>query len=136
MYLFVQWWATWYPGAEPGGGGYIVQRMASCKDERHSLLATLWFQVAHYCVRPWPWLIIVVRGAGDVPGTAHRPRTPASAFPMVMRDLLPPGLRGLLLVAFFAAFMSTLGTQMNWGASYLVSDFYKRFIAPEADDRH
>ena len=66
IYLFVQWWATWYPGAEPGGGGYIVQRMASCKDERHALLATLWYQVAHYCVRPWPWLLVAFVALGDV----------------------------------------------------------------------
>lgn len=133
--LFVQWWASWYPGAEPGGGGYVVQRMASCKDEKHALLATLWFQVAHYCIRPWPWLMIAfvalamypdLRGAED----------PSVGFPMVMRDLAPVGLRGLILAAFFAAFMSTISTQMNWGASYLVSDFYRRFVRPEADHTH
>jgi Na+/proline symporter len=133
--LFVQWWASWYPGAEPGGGGYIVQRMASAKDEKNSVLATLWFQIAHYCVRPWPWLLVAfaalamypdLRAAGD----------PGAGFPMVMRDLAPVGLRGLLLVAFFAAFMSTISTQLNWGASYLVNDFYKRFVRPSASDRH
>ena len=135
LMLFVQWWATWYPGAEPGGGGYVVQRMASCKDERHSLLATLWFQVAHYCVRPWPWLMISFVALALYPDL----RTlddPGVGFPMVIRDLAPAGLRGLMLVAFFAAFMSTISTQMNWGASYLVNDLYKRFIVPGASDRH
>jgi SSS family transporter len=133
--LFVQWWASWYPGAEPGGGGYIVQRMASAKDERHSVLATLWFQIAHYCVRPWPWLLVAFAALAmypDLRGASN----PDAGFPMVMRDLAPVGLRGLLLVAFFAAFMSTISTQMNWGASYLVNDFYKRFVRPEASERH
>lgn len=131
IYLFVIWWASWYPGAEPGGGGYVVQRMASCKDERHSLLATLWFQVAHYCVRPWPWLIVAFAAIAKYPELLAS-EDPGVGFPRLMRDLLPAGLRGLLLVAFFAAFMSTLSTQVNWGASYLVSDFYNRFIKPDA----
>ncbi|MEJ2678356.1 MAG: sodium:proline symporter, partial [Gemmatimonadota bacterium] len=133
--LFIQWWATWYPGAEPGGGGYIVQRMASCKDERHSLLATLWFQIAHYCVRPWPWLMIAFVALAMYPDLRSM-ADPGVGFPMVIRDLAPAGVRGLVLVAFFAAFMSTISTQMNWGASYLVSDFYHRFIRPDASDRH
>jgi len=141
IYLFVLWWASWYPGAEPGGGGYVVQRMASCKDEKHSLLATLWFQVAHYCVRPWPWLLISFGAVAMYPQLranwlADPSFDPSVGFPLMMRDYLPMGLRGLLLVAFFAAFMSTLSTQINWGASYLVSDFYKRFVRPDADDRH
>jgi Na+/proline symporter len=141
IYLFVLWWASWYPGAEPGGGGYVVQRMASCKDEKHSLLATLWFQVAHYCVRPWPWLLIAFVAVAKYPELrtnwlADPSFDPGAGFPMMMRDLLPAGLRGLLLVAFFAAFMSTLSTQINWGASYLVSDFYRRFIRPDATDKH
>lgn len=134
-YLFVQWWASWYPGAEPGGGGYIVQRMASAKDEKHSMLATLWFQIAHYCVRPWPWIIVAFSALAMYPGLGASDN-PGAGFPMVIRDLAPAGVRGLLLVAFFAAFMSTISTQLNWGASYLVSDFYKRFIRPDADDRH
>jgi len=133
--LFVQWWASWYPGAEPGGGGYIVQRMASAKDEKHSVLATLWFQIAHYCVRPWPWLLVAFAALAMYPDLRNA-SDPGAGFPMVMRDLAPVGLRGLLLVAFFAAFMSTISTQMNWGASYLVNDFYKRFLRPDADDRH
>jgi solute:Na+ symporter, SSS family len=141
VYLFVLWWASWYPGAEPGGGGYIVQRMISCRDERHSLLATLWFQVAHYCLRPWPWLMCGLVALVKYPDLktkwlADPSFDPGVGFPMLMRDLLPAGLRGLLLVAFFAAYMSTLSTQINWGASYLVNDFYKRFIRPRADDRH
>jgi len=133
--LFVQWWASWYPGAEPGGGGYVVQRMASAKDERHSVLATLWFQIAHYCVRPWPWLIVAFAALAIYP-ELRTADDPGIGYPSVIRDLAPPGLRGLMLVAFFAAFMSTISTQMNWGASYLVSDFYKRFVRPNADDRH
>ena len=138
--LLVQWWATWYPGAEPGGGGYVVQRMAACKDERHSMLATLWYQVAHYCVRPWPWLIVAFAALAMYPELragelADRSFDSGIGFPMVMRDLSKPGLSGLLIVTFFAAFMSTLSTQMNWGASYLVRDVYQRFIKPQATDR-
>jgi len=140
LLLLVQWWATWYPGAEPGGGGYVVQRMAACKDERHSLLATLWFQIAHYCIRPWPWLIVALAALAMYPELREEEVLDPSfnsgiGFPMVMRDLSPPGLRGLLTVTFFAAFMSTLSTQMNWGASYLVRDVYQRFMHPDADDQ-
>ena len=138
--LLVQWWATWYPGAEPGGGGYIVQRMAACKDERHSMLATLWYQIAHYCIRPWPWLIVAFAALALYPELRTSEIADASfdsgvGFPMVMRDLGKPGLNGLLLVTFFAAFMSTLSTQMNWGASYLVRDVYQRFMKPDATER-
>ncbi|UCC49538.1 MAG: Na+:solute symporter [Gemmatimonadota bacterium] len=133
--LFIQWWASWYPGAEPGGGGYVVQRMASAKDETHSVLATLWFQIAHYCVRPWPWLLVAFAALAMYPDLRDV-ANPDAGFPMVMRDLAPIGLRGLLLVAFFAAFMSTISTQVNWGASYLVSDFYRRFLRADADQRH
>ena len=137
--LLMQWWATWYPGAEPGGGGYVVQRMASCKDERHSVLATLWYAIAHYCVRPWPWLIVAFAALALYPELRVSELADPSfdsgvGFPRVMRELSPPGLRGLLLVTFFAAFMSTISTQMNWGASYLVRDVYQRFMAPDADD--
>ena len=140
LLLLVQWWATWYPGAEPGGGGYIVQRMASCKNERHSLLATLWFQIAHYCVRPWPWLIVALAALAMYPELRQQELVDPSfdsgiGFPRVIRDLSPPGLRGLLAVTFFAAFMSTLSTQINWGASYLVRDVYQRFMRPDASTR-
>ncbi len=137
----MQWWATWYPGAEPGGGGYVVQRMAACKDERHSLLATLWFQLAHYCLRPWPWIMVAFVALAMYPELrqnylADNSFNPDKGYPMVIRDLAPAGLRGLMLVTFFAAFMSTISTQMNWGASYLVRDVYQRFIRRDASDRH
>ena len=144
IFLFVQWWATWYPGAEPGGGGYVVQRMASCKDERHAVWATLWYQIAHYCIRPWPWLLVAFAALAMFPEirelatnaelAAETGRTADAGFAQVMRELSPVGLRGLMLVTFFAAFMSTISTQMNWGASYLVRDFYQRFIEPEASE--
>ena len=133
--LFVQWWASWYPGAEPGGGGFIVQRMASCKDERHAFLASLWFQIAHYCVRPWPWIMISFCALALYPDLRTMD-DPGVGFPMVIRDVAPAGLRGLVLVSFFAAFMSTVSTQMNWGASYLVSDIYARFLRPGSSDHH
>ncbi len=137
--LTMQWWATWYPGAEPGGGGYVVQRMASCKDEKHAILATLWYQVAHYCVRPWPWIIISFAALAIFPTLrsdyiANDNFDPGIGFPMIMRELCTPGLAGMMLVAFFAAFMSTMSTQMNWGASYLVRDFVQPLFMKDADD--
>ena len=131
-YVGVQWWSSWYPGAEPGGGGYIAQRMMSAKDERHSLLATLWFTVAHYCLRPWPWIIVALAALVLYPGLDD----PREGFVLAMRDVLPPGLLGLMIAAFLAAFMSTLSTQLNWGASYLVNDFWRRFVKPNADEKH
>ena len=138
--LTMQWWATWYPGAEPGGGGYVVQRMASCKDERHAILATLWYQIAHYCVRPWPWIIIAFAALAIFPDLrtdyiANSNSDPGVGFPMVMQKLCTPGLAGMMLVAFFAAFMSTMSTQMNWGASYLVRDFVQPLFMADADDQ-
>ncbi len=137
----MQWWATWYPGAEPGGGGYVVQRMAACRNERDSLLATLWFQLAHYCLRPWPWIIVAFVALAIYPELrqnylADHDFKPDVGYPMVIRELAPPGLLGLMLITFFAAFMSTISTQMNWGASYLVRDVYQRFVRPQASDRH
>lgn len=124
--LMVNWWATWFPGAEPGGGGYVVQRMAACRSERDAMLATLWYQVAHYCLRPWPWLIVALAALAFYPelraGYLENGDDPGVGFPMIIRDYCPAGVRGLLLVAFLAAFMSTISTQMNWGASYLVRD--------------
>lgn len=136
VFIGVTWWASWYPGAEPGGGGYVVQRMASCKDEKHSLLATLWFTIAHYGIRPWPWIIVALVAAVKFPQLIAPGADANAGFPMVMSQVLPPGWRGLMLVAFFAAFMSTISTQINWGASYVVNDFYKRFINPAAAPRH
>ena len=131
-YLGVQWWATWYPGADPGGGGYIAQRMMSAKDEKHSLFATLWFTVAHYAIRPWPWIIVALVSVALYPDLP--PEQQGEGFVMVMRDYLPSGLLGLLLAAFLAAYMSTISTQLNWGASYLVNDFYGRFVNRQGSD--
>ena len=126
----VQWWATWYPGAEPGAAVTVVQRMASCKNEGHALKATLWYQIAHYCLRPWPWIIVAFAAIAMYP-SLRTDANPGVGFPMVIRDIAPVGLRGLLMVTFFAAFMSTISTQMNWGASLLVRDIYQRFMRPD-----
>lgn len=132
-FIGVQWWASWYPGAEPGGGGYIAQRMMSAKDERHSLFATLWFTVAHYCVRPWPWILVGLSTLVLYPelGAADK----KLGYVYAMRDFLPTGVRGALVASFFAAYMSTIATQLNWGASYVINDFYKRFFRPAAGEK-
>jgi len=132
VYLSLNWWATWYPGAEPGGGGYVAQRMLSAKDEKHSLLATLWFNIAHYAIRPWPWILVGLTSLILYPGLAD----PETGYIRVMIDYLPPSLRGLMIAAFAAAYMSTIATQLNWGASYLINDFYRRFLKPNATDAH
>lgn len=206
-HMTMQWWASWYPGAEPGGGGYIAQRMMSTKSEKGAVYATMFFQIAHYCIRPWPWIVVglaaitlygdyvkeipdrslqlkverqasrlamppsvilmdddkLARFAASRPavkqalpgikklraelyqaaeGNARLAQSldyladPRKGYVYAMRDFLPVGLRGLLLAAFFAAFMSTISTQLNWGASYLVNDFYKRFIYIGNSDHH
>jgi Na+/proline symporter len=132
VYVAVNWWATWYPGAEPGGGGYVAQRMLSAKDEKHSLLATLWFNIAHYAVRPWPWILVALASLILFPGL----KDPETGYVRVMIDYLPSSLRGLMVAAFAAAFMSTIATQLNWGASYLVNDFYRRFVRRAASEPH
>ncbi|MCX7877449.1 MAG: Na+:solute symporter [Ignavibacteria bacterium] len=126
-FVGIQWWASWYPGAEPGGGGYIAQRIMSAKDEKNSLLATLFFQVAHYCIRPWPWIIVGLCALVLYPGLSADEKE--LGFVKAMNDFLPPGLKGLLLAAFFGAYMSTISTHLNWGTSYFVNDFYRRFIS-------
>jgi SSS family transporter len=131
IFLGVQWWAAWYPGQEPGGGGYVVQRILSAKDERHGLLATLWFTIAHYALRPWPWILVGFVGLIRYPGLAN----PEEGYVRVMVDVLPSPFKGLLLAAFAAAYMSTISTHLNWGASYLVNDVYLRFIRPQASPR-
>ena len=140
VYLGVNWWASWYPGAEPGGGGYIAQRIFSAKNEKHGLLAALWFNVAHYALRPWPWIIVALCSLALYQTAPLNPETgqpdPAFGYVQVMNDLLPGGLRGLLLASFAAAYMSTISTQMNWGASYLINDFYRRFVRPGASEKH
>ncbi len=130
-YLGVQWWSSWYPGAEPGGGGYIAQRMMSAKNEKHSVLATLWFQIAHYALRPWPWIIAAFAALILYPDVADK----GSTYVMLIRDLLPAGLLGLLFAAFLAAYMSTIASQTVWGTSYIVNDLYKPFINKNADER-
>ena len=125
-YIGVQWWSSWYPGAEPGGGGYIAQRIMSAKDEKNAVYATLFFQAAHYCLRPWPWILVGLCSLVLYPELGEADKK--LGFVMAMKDFLPPGLKGLLFVAFLAAYMSTISTQLNWGASYLVNDLYKRFI--------
>ncbi|HXG95278.1 MAG TPA: sodium:solute symporter family protein [Blastocatellia bacterium] len=143
VYLGVNWWASWYPGAEPGGGGYIAQRIFSAKNEKHGVFATLWFNVAHYALRPWPWvivalcsLVLVHNGAFDIINPDTGKPDPGIGYVQLMNHLLPAAFRGLLLASFAAAYMSTISTQMNWGSSYLINDFYRRFVKPKATERH
>ena len=134
VYLFVNWWATWYPGSEPGGGGYVAQRIFCAKNEKHSLLATLWFAIAHYALRPWPWILTALASLVLYPGLAD----PESGFIKTIVDpnVFPPALAGLMIAALAAAYMSTIATQLNWGASYLVNDFYRRFLVKDREDKH
>jgi Na+/proline symporter len=136
VYIAMNWWASWYPGAEPGGGGYVAQRIFSAKNEKHSVLATLWFNVAHYALRPWPWILValvaVVRFKDDPTFAAD----PESGYVRILISDFPVTLRGLMLAAFAAAYMSTIGTQLNWGASYLINDVYRRFMVREKGEKH
>jgi len=142
--LAVQWWSTWYPGSEPGGGGYVAQRMLSTKDESGAVKATLLFNIAHYALRPWPWILIALASLIVFPDLDSL----AAAFPQIneniigndlafpaMLSLLPAGLKGLLLASLIAALMSTISTHLNWGASYVVNDMYGRFIKPDATEK-
>lgn len=142
--LAVQWWASWYPGSEPGGGGYLAQRMLAARSERHALGATLLFNIAHYALRPWPWILVALASLIVFPDLASLAR----AFPDIpdqvighdlaypaMLTLLPTGALGLVVASLAAAFMSTISTHLNWGASYLTNDVYRRFVDPEADER-
>jgi Na+/proline symporter len=142
--IAVQWWAVWYPGAEPGGGGYIAQRMLSAKDERNAINATLFFNIAHYAIRPWPWILIALASLIIYPTLSDI----SFAFPNVdssiighdiaypaMLSKLPSGLLGVVLASLLAAFMSTISSHLNWGASYISIDFYKRFIYSEASEK-
>lgn len=174
-YAFVQWWASWYPGADPGGGGYIAQRMMSAKDEKHSLLGTLWFNIAHYTLRPWPWIVVALAALVILPRSGSLEELekenaalfakieaiypdnskellnteelafyekyentidPGIMYPKLMLKYLPSGLLGLLLAVFMAAYMSTIASQLNWGTSYLMNDFYRRFINKSKSDKH
>ncbi|MDP3274393.1 MAG: sodium:solute symporter family protein [Deltaproteobacteria bacterium] len=132
VYLGVQWWAAWYPGAEPGGGGYVAQRIFSAKSEREGVYATLWFNVAHYAIRSWPWILTALAACVLYP----RIDDAEGSYVRVMIDHLPPSLRGLMMAGFLAAYMSTVATHLNWGASYLVGDLYKRFVVVDASEKH
>ncbi|MBS3993041.1 MAG: Na+:solute symporter [Bacteroidetes bacterium] len=142
--LAVQWWSTWYPGAEPGGGGYIAQRMLAAKNERHAIGATFFFNILHYALRPWPWILVALASLIVFPDI----QSLQTAFPQIeahklghdlaypaMLNFLPKGLLGLVLASLIAAYMSTISTHLNWGASYLVNDFYKRFVKPKASEK-
>ncbi len=143
--IAVQWWSTWYPGSEPGGGGYVAQRMLAARDENHSMLATLWFNVAHYALRPWPWIIVALASLVVYPSldsiVARFPDLDPSivkndlAYP-AMLVFLPHGLLGLVVASLAAAYMSTISTHLNWGASYCVDDVYRRFMVRDRDERH
>jgi len=143
--LAVQWWSSWYPGAEPGGGGYIAQRMLAAKDENHAIGATFFFNVMHYALRPWPWILVALASLILYPDLASIQK----AFPSITPDKLghdlaypamltklPSGLLGLVLASLAAAYMSTISTHLNWGASYVVNDFYKQQIKPDASEKH
>jgi Na+/proline symporter len=180
-YVGLQWWSSWYPGADPGGGGYIAQRMMACKDEKQSLFATLWFTIAHYTLRPWPWILVALSALvilpraenttalqnenpafyqqavqvfqnsgllknGDAPYRAkefldfyekyENTVDPGVLYPKLMLRFLPSGLLGLLIAVFLAAYMSTISSQISWGTSYLINDFYRRFIRKDAGEKH
>ena len=142
--LAVQWWSSWYPGAEPGGGGYIAQRMLAAKDERHAMGATLLFNIMHYALRPWPWILIALCSMIVFPTTADIARQFPHVDPAIIKDdlafpamisFLPTGLLGLVVAALIAAFMSTISTHLNWGSSYIINDFYGRFINTKASEK-
>ncbi|MEP0213021.1 MAG: sodium:solute symporter family protein [Cellulophaga sp.] len=142
--LAVQWWSSWYPGAEPGGGGYIAQRMLAAKDENHAIGATFFFNIMHYALRPWPWILVALASIVVYPDVDSI----AEAFPNIAADKLgndlaypamltklPSGLLGLVLASLIAAYMSTISTQLNWGSSYIVYDFYKQQVNPNASEK-
>ena len=143
--ITVQWWATWYPGSEPGGGSYIAQRMLAARSERDALSGTLLFTIAHYALRPWPWIIVALSSMLVFPEVADIKRALPHVDPSMLGDdmaysamltFLPAGLLGLMVAGLLAAYVSTITTHLNWGTSYLVNDFYRRFLRPAADDRH
>ncbi len=137
--LGFNWWASWYPGAEPGGGGYVAQNMLACRTERDSRLAVLLFNIAHYAIRSWPWVVTALCSLVLYNGTLKNAagiEDPGLNYVRTMVDLLPAGLRGFMLASFAAAYMSTQATQMNWGSSYLINDLYRRFIRKNRSERH
>lgn len=142
--ITIQWWSVWYPGAEPGGGGYIAQRMLAAKNEKHAMGATLFFNFAHYALRPWPWIIVALSSLIIFPNL----ESIQQAFPNIRADIikhdmaypamltyLPNGILGFVIASLIAAYMSTMSTSLNWGSSYIVNDFYKRFVKPGADEK-
>lgn len=144
MPLAVQWWSVWYPGAEPGGGGYVAQRMLSAKNERGAMKATLLFNIFHYALRPWPWILVALISLVVFPDLASM----RAAFPDIdpdiikndfaypaMLSMLPKGFLGLVVASLIAAFMSTTASQLNWGSSYIANDFYRRFMNPNATEK-
>jgi len=143
--ITIQWWAAWYPGSEPGGGGYIAQRMLSAKSEKHAVGATLIFNFFHYAIRPWPWILVGLSSLiifPDLQSMAEKFQNVPDqyiqndiAYPAMLREFLPNGILGLVFASLIAAYMSTVSTHINWGASYLVNDFYARFINPKASER-
>jgi len=176
-HMGLQWWASWYPGADPGGGGYVAQRMMSAKDEKHSLFATLWFNIAHFTLRPWPWILVALAALVILPREqnpqilqqenpvlyeqvvqVHEEQSllsenrdqafkdfyeryentvdPGIMYPKLMGMFLPVGLLGMLIAVFLAAYMSTIASQLNWGTSYIINDFYRRFIKKDAPEKH
>jgi len=141
----VQWWSTWYPGAEPGGGGYVAQRMLAARNEKESLLSTLTFNVLHYGLRPWPWIIVALASLVVYPDVASIKAAFPNLDPSIVRNdlaypamlvFLPHGMLGIMVASLAAAYMSTISTHLNWGSSYIVDDFYRRFLVPDRDDRH
>ncbi len=142
--LAVQWWSSWYPGAEPGGGGYVAQRMLGSRSEQDATTATLLFQVAHYALRPWPWIVVAFASLVVFPTLESIQQAFPDIDPAVVRDdlaypamltFLPPGLMGLVIASLIAAFMSTISTHLNWGASYISHDVYRRFMNPDATEQ-
>ena len=142
--IAVQWWSVWYPGAEPGGGGYIAQRMLSAKDEKNAVWATLLFNFAHYAIRPWPWILIALASLIIFPDIQSIQLAFPNIDPSIVKDdlaypammtFLPAGLIGLIVASLIAAFMSTISSHLNWGSSYVVYDFYQRFVKPDASEK-
>lgn len=176
-HMGLQWWSSWYPGADPGGGGFVAQRMMAAKNEKHSLFATLWFTIAHFTLRPWPWILVALAALLILPReqspdilqqenpalyeqveSVHQSQSlynaerdqeflefyeryentvdPGVMYPKLMIKFLPVGLLGMLIAVFLAAYMSTIASQLNWGTSYLINDFYRRFIKKDANEKH
>ncbi len=145
MPIAVQWWSVWYPGAEPGGGGYLAQRMLAAKNERHATGAVLFFNAAHYALRPWPWILVALCSMivfpdleslqREFPGVDASIINDDLAYPAMLKEVLPHGWLGLVLASLAAAYMSTISTHLNWGSSYVVNDFYKRFVKPDASEK-